>query len=35
MLVVEDHPGIGRMLMNVLAEYDHASHAVTGKQALE
>jgi DNA-binding response OmpR family regulator len=35
MLVVEDHPGIGRMLMKLLAQYDHASYAASGKQALE
>lgn len=34
-LIVEDHPAIGKILKNLLAGYNHASHAVTGKQALE
>jgi DNA-binding response OmpR family regulator len=35
MLVVDDHPGVGKMLMKLLAQYNHASYAVSGKQALE
>jgi CheY-like chemotaxis protein len=34
-LIVEDHPGLGKILQNLLAGYDHPSHVTTAKQALE
>jgi DNA-binding response OmpR family regulator len=33
-LVVEDHEFMGKLLVDVLKHYDHASHARSGKQAL-
>jgi DNA-binding response OmpR family regulator len=34
-LIVEDHPGLGNVLQELLAGYDDPSHATTAKQALE
>jgi CheY-like chemotaxis protein len=34
-LVVEDHRLMGKVLTDLLKQYDHAVHATTGKQALQ
>jgi two-component system, OmpR family, phosphate regulon response regulator PhoB len=33
-LVVEDHPHMGALLMDILKHYDHASYARSGKEAM-